>query len=393
MSGIIYTDMEGYYMYLPAIFIYHGFEQVPILTTAQFSKYPGTDKVFTKYTYGVALMQAPFFTLTHIWQHMFYTSQATGYTLPYALTVIFAACFYALMGLLLLYFLLRRSFGTYISLITCLLIFTGTNLYYYTLCQPGMSHVYSFFLFAAFTYLTPAILSGASVGRWLLYGFIAGLILIIRPTNILLLLYPLAYGCFTRSIFLERLLFFAKHALHIALTACVAFLVFIPQLVYWYYISGSLVIYSYDQEGFTHWRAPHIWAVLFDVQNGWLLYTPLMLVALAGLALLWRRRIPPAVPTVILLPIATYIFASWWAWWFGGAFGHRCYVEYYTLLSFGLAAALSYAATHRYARLAVAAFVLFCVFYNLRLTYLYQAPWDGPGWTWHQFSLVLRRLI
>lgn len=30
--------------------------------------------------------------------------------------------------------------------------------------------------------------------------------------------------------------------------------------------------------------------------------------------------------------LTLYITASWWCWWFGGAFGHRNFVEYYNMI-------------------------------------------------------------
>ncbi len=61
-KNIIFSDQEGYYMYLPALFIYGGFDQYPIRTKEQFGYYQNTKKVFTKYTCGVALMEMPFFS-------------------------------------------------------------------------------------------------------------------------------------------------------------------------------------------------------------------------------------------------------------------------------------------------------------------------------------------
>ena len=63
-KSYIFSDAEGYYMYLPAVFIYGGFEDIPVRTTGQFFRYEATNKYFTKYTCGVALMQLPFFFLS-----------------------------------------------------------------------------------------------------------------------------------------------------------------------------------------------------------------------------------------------------------------------------------------------------------------------------------------
>jgi hypothetical protein len=60
----IWADKAGYYIYLPAFFIYNF--QVDGLP-AEIDKKTGNGfivrdgKIITKYTYGVALLQAPFF--------------------------------------------------------------------------------------------------------------------------------------------------------------------------------------------------------------------------------------------------------------------------------------------------------------------------------------------
>ena len=58
----IWADAEGYYMYLPAVVMYGGdFSKIPVRTKVHFEPYPGTDKIFTKYNYGIAVLEAPFF--------------------------------------------------------------------------------------------------------------------------------------------------------------------------------------------------------------------------------------------------------------------------------------------------------------------------------------------
>lgn len=90
-KGVLWSDAEGYYLYLPALFIYGGFEKVPVRTEVQFPKYPGTDKHFTKYTYGVALMQAPFFAAAHAIAKA--GGKADGYSSFYVYGVLCAAFF------------------------------------------------------------------------------------------------------------------------------------------------------------------------------------------------------------------------------------------------------------------------------------------------------------
>ena len=390
IGGIIYSDMEGYYVYLPGVFIYPGFKDIPVKTKEHFTVDSNTHKLFTKYTYGVALLESPFFFMAHAGQLIFDTKAANGYADVYSGSVIVAGCFYCLLGLFLLFYTLKQKFSSSISILTLIAVFGGSNLYYYTICQPDMSHVYSFFLFSLFVYLTPRILNSSNLKLWIAYGFVFGLIILIRPTNSILLLYPLLYGCYSPSAFMARVIFFLNRYKLILVAAFFTLIVFIPQLLYWKYLFGSFFYYSYRQEGFDYWKNPKIWKVLFDVQNGWLLYSPLMILAVLGVFINLKKRAAEALPTIIILCIATYLFASWWLWFFGGAFGHRCFVEFYAFLSFGLAGFLSISSRNRYFGLFTGLIICLCIYYNLRLTAVYDGSWEGASWTWDKFTWLVK---
>ena len=49
-----------------------------------------------------------------------------------------------------------------ISLVGCLVFFFGTNLFHYTIQEPSMSHVYSFFAISLFLYMFTKLLEKAT---------------------------------------------------------------------------------------------------------------------------------------------------------------------------------------------------------------------------------------
>lgn len=392
-KGVIWSDAEGYYLYLPAVFIYNGFEKVPIIS-GQMQPYKDSKKVYTKYTCGVAIMEAPFFALAQA--TTFITDKDTGgYTSINNLAIRLAAIFYALWGLVLLRNYLAPRYGKAAVLVALTGLLFGTNLFYYTVREPGMSHAYLFFLFALFIILTPKVLAQPNFKNAIFLGLLFGLITLIRPTNCLIALYLLLYQVTSFQAFKNRVQFFFSKLKVFWVVPVLMFLVFVPQLLYWHYISGHFLIYSYDQEGFIYWKAPKILLVLFDVQNGWLLYSPMAIFGIIGL--LWgiAKKETGMLAIGLILTVATYIFSSWWAWWFGGAFGHRCFVEFYALLALPLAFLINKLLTSRQAVLK-GIFALLCVlfiFYNLRITVLYAPPWDGPNWTWERYGEVLKQVF
>jgi hypothetical protein len=164
-------------------------------------------------------------------------------------------------------------------------------------------------------------------------------------------------------------------------------LVFAPQLVYWKHTTGNLLWYSYGDEGFSNWLAPKMFSVLFSPQNGLFLYTPLMFLIVWGMWLHWHHHSAGRWMNPITLLVATYIFGSWWAWWFGGAFGHRCYVEYFTLMTLPLGFALQRMLASRLF-LRYAAFIILAVLVvlNIRLSHIYGGMWDGPDWSFVDYA-------
>nr|MBP6315556.1 hypothetical protein [Chitinophagaceae bacterium] len=169
-----------------------------------------------------------------------------------------------------------------------------------------------------------------------------------------------------------------------------------PQFMYWYHLSGNFILYSYEKEGFIYWKSPKIAKVLFGLWNGWILYTPMMLFALSGLYFALRQKVKNTFSTLILFLIATYVFASWWAWWFGGAYGHRCYIDLYPfLIPFFCIFLQKISEQSLRKKIVMGSLFLLIVFHNLRMIDLYTKtkPWDGPAFTLNTYLLLQKRIF
>ncbi len=94
-----WSDAEGYNLYLPALFIYGTFENIPIRTTYEYPPYEGTNKILTRFTYGIALMQAPFWLLAHLSRWIQGLPLDDPWGNDYSVAILLAACFYASLGL------------------------------------------------------------------------------------------------------------------------------------------------------------------------------------------------------------------------------------------------------------------------------------------------------
>ena len=389
---VIWSDAEGYYMYLPAVFIYKGFTGMPLRTPG----WPEVDgKTYTKFTCGVAIMQLPFFLAVH--GYMGFIGRPTdGFGLANGLSIIFASVFYLLAGLFLIYKWVTRYFPGRNLVVGALIALTlGTNLYYYAIAEAGMSHIYSFALFAGIVYFTDLLYANPRRVYFLIIGLLFGLAVLIRPTAIVLLVLILFYGVRNSAELKERFAFFFRNRAPVAGAILGFIVVFIPQMFYWKHTQGQWIVYSYGStEGFDHWAGPKVFQVLGHLENGLFLYSPLVVLAFGGmLYLAWRRQLSGHI-FLIVLAAATYLFASWWDWNFGGAFGHRCFVEYYAILALPFAFALDKMTKIRAGFFRVVCFLIvaFLIWYSLHMTYAYASPWDGPEWTWELFWVVVGRM-
>lgn len=392
---LIWSDSEGYYMYLPALFIYDGFKDVPIHNKPQFSHSGKTGSVVNKYTYGTALMEAPFFLVGHFVTKWFTGLPANGYSQFYQFSVVWAGLIYSWLGLLVLFKFLRRKYDVFISLLVPLIIYFGTNLFYYSSMEAGMSHVYSFFLFSLLVYFTQKLYDSPSVKSFLIISFLMGLIVFIRPTNIIIVVFVLFYGVMKISDITERLIFVKRHFFKFLIFPLPFIVLIAFQVMIWSHTYGELTFWSYSGESFSYWARPKILLVLFDVQNGFFIYAPLMLLAMAGLIMGIIKKQDNFWVIGLIFVLGTYIFSSWWAWWFGGAYGHRAYVEMLALFTIPMGYILHhiiYKGKKIWKNVSLG-FILVFIFLSLEITVRYIPPWDGPNWGWEDYFEIISRAV
>jgi hypothetical protein len=381
---ILYWDILSYYAYLPATFI-HGdlslqyTREAPEKNRIRYWPSEGPEgSLVIKTSMGMAFMYAPFFFLGHA-TAMLSGAEAEGFGTPYRLWLIIGSLVYLLAGGLLLFRYLIRFFSAGISLLTLALIFFGTNLFYYAVGECTMPHVYNFFLITAFLLLLDHQWRSRKWVGWPL-GLLLGYIALVRPTNLWVGILIPFYGVSHPADFRARMrtLLAPRFILFFVMAALAAWA---PQMAYWKYVTRQWLYFSYSGERF-FFDQPHIWEGLFGFRKGWLIYTPLMLFALAGLIPLWRHRHPLGKVLPVFLAVQVYVMLSWWSWWYGGGFGMRPMVDVYGLLAVPLGALLFYTQGKRPLLMGIPAglMLVFAVYLNQFQIWQYQQAvihWDS----------------
>ncbi len=387
-SFVMSSDMEGYYQYLPYVLLKDREE----ISQMRWAKPYGDDKKLNVFTCGVAIMQLPFFVVAHgITKYL--ELEATGYGPVYFTSVFIATMFYVLAGLIFLYYWLIRFFKPKIAAWVTVLIFAATNLFYYTIMAPGMSHAYSFSLVAMYLYFVPRFYEKTNLKNTLFTALPIGLLTLIRPTSLVLALYFILFDVVSFSDLKNRILFFLKKWKYILLFPLVGFMVFIPQMLYWYEVTGTYIFYSYQEEGFTNILSPKILTVLVGARNGWFIYTPLMLVAFLTLIYLAYKKKLNSIPTLLILIIIIYLDGSWWRPTFSAAAGYRALIEYIPLMAVPLGYFVEITSEKENKTLrniVIAVFALF-VIYNILFAFKYSAwHWWNEDWQWKIFLRLIR---
>ena len=341
---VITHDVISYYAYLPAAFIFQDFnfgfikDVAPDYEVKVWYSTAPNGKPVLRMTMGLAVLWLPFFLPAHLMAGLLGES-ALGYSWPYSLSIFVAALFYLLAGLLFLRKILLRYYSEPITALTLTVIVAATNLMYYVISEPGMSHVYSFALITGFLHYTLTWIERPATGNSIILGLLAGLIILVRPVNGLVLILPALAGIGSLTGFRFRI---TTNVRFIAIASLSAFVILLPQLVYWKIQAGHFLYNSYLDSGRFYLLQPHIGAGMFGFRKGWLVYTPVMLVALAGFLAMKKYTLHLRTAILVFLALFTYFVFSWWCWWYGGSYGSRPMIDVYGVLALPLAAGLAW---------------------------------------------------
>ncbi len=332
---VLQADARGYYAYLPATFIYHDlnfnyFDQVEVNNAYDKNlvydyRQTVNGKVVDKYFAGEAVLLSPFFIMAHGIASAVGLPK-DGYSQIYMIFLTIAAFFYAMLGLFFIRKTLRiLNVKEMVIFITLFSVIFGTHLFYYTIGEPGMSHVYSFAMVSAFIFFVVDFFATSRTKSVIYAAAVFGFVLIIRPVNGLIL-FAVPWLSLNPSVFREQV---KKLLLQSKILWCILGAVIFPILIQsfiYYWQTGQLWIYSYGNETFDFTKF-HFFDFLFSYKKGLFLYTPICMLSLGGLIALRKNRFF-SLGMLTFLVLVVYVLSSWWNWYYGGSFSSRVMVEY-----------------------------------------------------------------
>jgi hypothetical protein len=345
-TRVLSWDVFGYYLYLPAHFIYGDLflqdqswldsivaQYEPSASLYQLYKME-SGKWVIKYSMGMAIFFSPFFFIAH-WLAPMLGYAADGFSPPYQYIISWGTLLYVFIGLALLRKVLLRYFSQGITAGLLLLLLLGTNfLQMIGLGGLLLSHNLAFTLYVIIFWTT---IEWHERPRWnmgFLLGLSLGLLAIVRPTEALLILVPILYGIAGRDSFNAKVSLVKANFSHVLNAVFGGLIGIFAQFAYWKRATGHWFHYAYDNpgEGFEFFN-PYTLEFLFSFRKGWFVYTPIMLLAVVGLLFLTKKQPKLFLGFMVFFLLDLWVVSSWSCWWYaGGSFSSRSMVSVYALL-------------------------------------------------------------
>jgi hypothetical protein len=368
------------------------------------------------FTVGPAILWAPFLLIAHTGVLLARATgsqiAADGFSAPYRIAMALGTAIYGFLSVLLAVRIARQYVDERWAALAAISVWWASSLPAYMYFNPSWSHAHASFAVALFLWYWHETRRNRTTLQWCILGAITGLMLDVYYANALILVVLLVeavrqYGAATRGSPRRAMEPDSPTAAQLlmrhSLCAGVVVVCFLPTLVTRAIIYGSPFESGYIPLGSWAWKSPYFLAVLFSSNHGLFVWTPLLLLSVAGL-FVFRWRYPDAGTPFLAAVLAFYIFIACYPDWAGiSSYGNRFFVSLTAFFIVGLTVLLDrVAALFRSTRSAMAAcFVVLACFVLWNLAFLFQwgthlVPARGPiSWSEmirNQFLVVPRQM-
>ncbi len=338
---LIRSDGLAYFMWLQSVARDHDLDlenqaaQFAPLNSYQVFLNQETGEYASVFPYGSAFLYLPTYWLASAANQLSvfhvndpYFLQHQGATFPYSFFLMLGTNLFALLAVVLAFSTAARLASPGASLLSAIALFLTTPLLYYATIEPYMSHVSGTLLITLVVYIL--VRHREPAAAWFFMGFLLSVAFLVRWQ---LALYAIPIG----------LLALVEREWRKLLYLGLGFLLLAWHLPFsWWRMYGSPWVVPAAVQGQQAFLAGPVYVkeVLFSPQRGLLLWSPLVVLALAGLAVLYRAHRALSVTLALMFLLQVLMNASLFDWGGGWAFGMRRMTELYPIWVIGLAALL-----------------------------------------------------
>jgi len=382
--SILSWDVFGYYLYLPAQFIYHdiGINDFSWLqsildkyspTIGFYQAYQGPEGDYImKYPMGMAILFAPFFFIAHLLAGLLGFA-ADGFSLPYQVSIAMGTLVYAIIGIWFLRKILLAFFTDRVTVIVMVLVILGTNYFQLTAYDGAIVHNALFTIYTLIIWFT---IRWHETPKWryaIPLGLLVGFATLIRPTEIISALIPVFWCIYNRDSLKRKWLLVKSHWSQVTVMVIMVLLVGFLQLIYWKLHAGTWIYYSYEEGEQLKFLDPNFINVVFSWKKGWLIYAPMMAFPLIGFIFLYRRNLKIFWTVCIFFAVNLLIVSAWTTWWYGGSLGQRSMMQSYAIMALPFGAFITWLLARKiWVKAAFTVIALFFIWLNLFQTWQYM---------------------
>jgi hypothetical protein len=235
------------------------------------------------------------------------------------------------------------------------------------------------------------LMRGVTNERFLIYaGFAMSAAVVMRPTDLLIVLPVAAWILYTHRHLTIRVIQFA-------LPPAAAFALY------------NLAVFGSAGGGSGHTTTP-TWALFTQVplreglagllvspSRGLFVYSPVLLFALFGFVWIWRRGPSPFKPLTLGVALVILVVSKWFLWWGGHTWGPRLLADTAPIFCFFLYPVIGYVDRHRLLKGVFVFFAALSIGTHALGAFFYDGRWDAtanvgrdesPLWSWRDGPLV-----
>jgi hypothetical protein len=356
-------DGVGYYAYLRSTLIDHDmrFENDFLAANESFvishvdaqgrllpRLYTKTGYIENHFSVGPAILWAPVMIAVHgtvlLADHFGAQVAADGYSRPYLLAMAFTTACYGFLSLLLAFRIARKYFDDPWTFLATVGIWMASSLPIYMYFNPSWSHAFSAFTVALFLWYWDRTRLQRTAGQWAILGLLAGLMGNVYYPNVILLIFPaleIVHLLLPKQPDPGRPMFPIQT---LALRCGIFFAAFLaalsPTFITRQIIYGSPFESGYPAIWTWNWTSPALIKVLFSSDHGMFSWTPILILAVVGIAFLIRRDALLGAGCLVTFLAYYYFIASYPDWDGLSSFGNRFFVSLTPIFILGLAALL-----------------------------------------------------
>jgi len=393
---LIRSDGLAYFMWLQSVARDHDLDlenqvaQFGELNSYQVFFNEETGEYASVFPYGSAFLYLPTYWLASAADRLplfhindAYFLQHQGATFPYSFFLMLGTNLFTLLAAVLAYFSAVKLSSPGASLLSSVALFLSTPLIYYATIEPYMSHACGTLLIALVIYIL--VRYRQRNPAWFFMGLILGMAFLVR-WQLALCAIPVGLLALSTGQWRKLLLLgtgFLVLGWHLPFT--------------WWRMYGSPWVIPAAIQGQQEFLSGPIYIreVLLAPERGLILWSPLVLLALIGLVLLFRKHQDLSITLGLMIVLQVLMNASLFDWGGGWAYGMRRMTELYPVWVIGLATLLHTAhspsratAWGRWARWITVSLVLLGILFGLLLLMSHvnyintnvAHPQGGPIW-------------